>query len=195
MNPNSQKIQALLFSEGGSMTKKRISQLLGIDTTLLKNDLSDLSKSLEGSGLSLVVSDTEAALVVSSEARDAVRSAQEKDLGREIGDAGLEVLAIILYRGPSTRAQIDYIRGVNTSSTVRNLLARGLLERAGNPEDGREYIYRATTDLLAHLGVRNGQELPEYATISSELANFEKTQEPLTEHADATDTVHDEGSH
>ena len=191
MNPNSQKIQALLFSEGGSMTKKRISQLLGVDVKSLEQDLRELTRALEGSGLSLVVSNTEAALVVASEARDAVRVAQEKELGKEIGDAGLEVLAIILYRGPSTRAHIDYIRGVNTASTIRNLLTRGLLERAGNPEDGREYIYRATTDLLAHLGVRNEQELPEYATISSELAAFEKTQETKDQHADATDTVHD----
>ena len=188
MNDSASKIQALLFSEGGSMTKKKLFSALGIKD--IEVALKELSDSLQGTGLSLVVSDTEAALVVSSSARDAVKAAHEKELGKEIGDAGLEVLSIVLYRGPSTRAQIDYIRGVNTSSTVRNLLARGLLERAGNPDDGREYLYRATTELLAHLGAQSAQELPEYATISSELAAFEKTQSASQDHGDATDTMH-----
>ena len=91
----------------------------------------------------------------------------------EIGEAGLEVLAIVLYRGASTRAQIDYIRGVNTASTLRNLLSRGLLERAGNPEDAREYLYRPTVELLAHLGVRNNKELPSHEEIAAELGAFE----------------------
>ena len=96
---------------------------------------------------------------------------------RDIGDAGLEVLAVLLYEGPSTRAMIDYIRGVNSSSTLRNLLLRGLVERSGNPEDGREYLYRPTTDLLAHLGSPTRESLPEYATISRELAAFKATQQ------------------
>ncbi len=121
-------------------------------------------------------SETEVALVIGKDASDAVREARKRELGEEIGDAGLEVLAIILYRGPSTRAKIDYIRGVNTASTIRALLARGLLERAGNPLDGREYEYRATTELLAHLGVSEGKELPEYAAMSGELATFEQQQ-------------------
>jgi segregation and condensation protein B len=100
-----------------------------------------------------------------------------KELSREIGEAGLEVLAVILYRGPSTRAEIDYIRGVNTTSTIRTLLARGLLERAGNAQDSREYLYRPTTALLAHIGASRIEDLPEYGTIASELKAFEASEE------------------
>jgi chromosome segregation and condensation protein ScpB len=53
------------------------------------------------------------------------------------------------------------------------LLARGLLERTGNPEDGREYLYRPTVELLSHLGVRNQAELPNHAEIVAELETFE----------------------
>jgi len=93
-------------------------------------------------------------------------------------------LAIVLYRGPSTRAQIDYIRGVNTSWTIRNLLTRGLLERTGNPEDGREYLYRPTVELLAHLGVRDYAELPNREEITAELKAFESrpADAPLDTH-------------
>ena len=122
-----------------------------------------------------------------------MRQSQEDELGREIGPAGLEVLAVVLYRGDSTRARIDYIRGVNTSSTIRTLLSRGLLERTNNPDDAREYLYRPTTELLAHLGVTDVQALPEYAKIASELASFEEnaaTKEPFApthEHTTHTD--------
>jgi segregation and condensation protein B len=176
MNDKISIVEAFLFSEGGPMRKSRLAQLAGVSVEELETILETLAGQLTG-GLSLVRTETEAALVIGKEASEAVRDAQKKELGQEIGDAGLEVLAIILYRGPSTRAQIDYIRGVNTSSTIRNLLARGLVERAGNPLDGREYIYRPTTELLAHLGVREGTELPEFEKIRQELTSFEKQNE------------------
>ncbi|HVM73849.1 MAG TPA: SMC-Scp complex subunit ScpB [Candidatus Paceibacterota bacterium] len=176
-------IEAHLFSEGGSLSLKRLMQLTGADEHALMIALDQLSNMLQGSGLSLVRTETEAMLVVAPSASEALKASYEKELGREIGDAGLEVLAIVLYRGPSTRAQIDYIRGVNTSSTIRTLLSRGLIIRTGNPQDGREYVYRPTTELLAHLGATNLKDMPEYATISNELKAFEADTEPFkTEH-------------
>ena len=166
-------LEAFLFSEGGPVRKTRLAQLAGVTPAELEGLLDRLAARLSG-GLTLVRTETEAALVISREASEVVREAQKKELGQEIGDAGLEVLAIILYRGPSTRAQIDYIRGVNTASTIRNLLARGLVERAGNPLDGREYIYRPTAELLAHLGAHDSKELPDFAKIHHELESFEK---------------------
>lgn len=173
MNDKTSIVEAFLFSEGGAIRKSRLAQLAGVSLQELEPLLETLSARLTG-GLALVRTDTEAALVISRDASDAVRDAHKKELGEEIGDAGLEVLAIILYRGASTRAQIDYIRGVNTSSTIRNLLSRGLLERAGNPLDGREYIYRPTSELLAHLGVEEGKDLQDYDKIHEDLAAFEK---------------------
>lgn len=170
--PIAKQAQALLFSEGGALTYKNLAKSLGCSEADLKTALESLATSLEGSGLTLVRSDTEAVLAVSADAKDAVMKKASEEYERDIGDAGLEVLAVLLYEGPSTRATIDYIRGVNSSSTIRNLLLRGLVERSGNPEDGREFIYRATTDLLAHLGSSKREDLPEYATISGELAAF-----------------------
>lgn len=173
MNDLANRAQAFLFTEGGTLTLKKLASLLGVKEPELKTALAELTQRLLGSGLGLIVSDTEATLAVSPESSQAVREAYREELARDIGDAGLEVLAIVLYRGPSTRSQIDYVRGVNTSSTIRNLLSRGLLERTGNPEDAREYLYRPTVELLAHLGIRAARELPEYETLTKELAAFE----------------------
>ncbi len=193
MKELSTKIEGFLFSEGGSLPKKKLAQLSGATPAQVEEALAVLRTQLEGRGLALVVSDTEAALVVSSQVASMVQKAFERELSRDIGDAGLEVLAIVLYRGPSTRARIEYIRGVNTASTIRTLAARGLLERAVNPHDAREYLYRPTVELLAHLGVRDERELPEYAKITSELAAFEESQkqssEPFENHAATGDST------
>lgn len=170
-------IQGLLFAEGGPLTLKKLASMLECDTTALAQALDALDEKLTGSGLALIRTETEVALAVSQKSRDVVAEVLAKEQEREIGDAGLEILGILLYEGASTRATIDYIRGVNSSSTLRTLLSRGLVERTGNPEDGREYLYRPTVELMAHLGVSKGQELPDYATIAGELATFKKSNE------------------
>ena len=182
------RAHAFLFSEGGELTHKKLASLLECKEEELGAALDALAERLEGSGVALVRTDTAASLATSKETSKAVRLAQKRELERDIGDAGLEVLAIVLYLGPSTRARIDYIRGVNTSSTLRTLLSRGLLERTENPEDAREYLYRPAIELLAHLGIKNGKELPEYATIAAELAAFEQANGPRPENGVSTDT-------
>ena len=190
MDKLSSQIQALLFAEGGALTFKSLTKSLGCEGGDLKSALAMLAQKLEGTGLTLIVSDTEAVLAITPDAKEVVLKKATEEYERDIGDAGLEVLAILLYEGPSTRATIDYIRGVNSSSTIRTLLIRGLVERSGNPLDGREFIYRATTDLLAHLGVTEREKMPEYGTIAPELAAFKASQdnhatEPKTAAGDA----------
>lgn len=164
---------AFLFAEGGEMSRKKLASLVSCKEAELKSVLQSVAERLKGSGIGVIETDTAVSLAVSGDTSGVVQEALKRELERDIGDAGLEVLAIVLYMGPSTRTRVDYIRGVNSSSTLRNLLARGLLERVGNPEDAREYLYRPTVELLAHLGVSTVNELPAHATIVSELAAFE----------------------
>ncbi len=171
------RIEALLFTEGGSLSLKKLTQLLDCTDVELASGVAALEQKRATSGIAVVKTDTEVALTIAPVAAETIQKAFEREIGREIGDAGLEVLAIILYKGPSTRAQIDYIRGVNTSSTIRALAARGLLERIPNPSDGREYLYRATTELIAYLGVTDATKLPDYVKITSELTTFEAQQQ------------------
>lgn len=175
--PLADRIEALLFTEGGSLSYKKLGQLLGCTDDELKVGITDLEQKRASTGIAIVKTDTEVALTIAPAAAETIRAAFEREIGREIGDAGLEVLAIILYKGPSTRSQIDYIRGVNTSSTIRALAARGLLERIPNPSDAREYVYRPTTELVAYLGVTEATKLPDYVKITNELAAFEAQQQ------------------
>ena len=172
--------QAFLFAEGGTLTKKRLSQMVEAEDPVLESALEHLAQKLEGSGLTLIVTASEVMLAVAPRQSEVLSDIYQRELGREIGDAGLEVLAILLYRGPSTKAQIDYIRGVNTSSTIRSLQGRGLITRTGNPSDAREFVYQATPELLAHVGSARMQDLPEYGRISSELLAFEPSVEAFS---------------
>lgn len=188
-----EKAGGFLLAEGSPMPLRRLVRLVGCSHDELAAALKELSARLAKTGIALITTETEAALVVSPEAASAVREASKKDLERDIGDAGLEVLAILLYRGSSTRTQIDYIRGVNTSTTLRTLLARGLVLRVENPKDAREYLYRPTAELLAHLGVTDIAHLPERDRIASELAAFETRESPFKaeDHGNPDDTASD----
>ena len=182
INDLATRAEAFLFAEGGPIPRKELVSLLACPSEELDAILETLSTRLTG-GVMLIRSGDEVSLAVAPVASEYVKKSIAKGLERDIGDAGLEVLAIILYRGPSTRAEIDYVRGVNTSSTVRTLIARGMLERIDNPRDSREYVYGPTIELLAHLGATSAEGIPEYATIHAELAAFETRQSSSEVHA------------
>lgn len=75
--------------------------------------------------------------------------------------AALEVLAVIAYRGPISRAQISEIRGVDSDRVVRTLLARGLVEEVGRgPGQGGPILLRVTRELVERLGLRSLDDLP-----------------------------------
>lgn len=172
------RIEARLFSEGIPLSREKLKKMLGVSSEELKAGLGVLRDRYLGSGISLIETELEVALAISGACSKEVEESRAAELGRDVGSAGLEVLSIVLYRGPSTRTEIDYVRGVNSASTVRNLLERGLIERTHNPKDAREYLYRPTTDVLAHLGVTEASGLPEYVTMVAELREFEKTNTP-----------------
>ena len=90
---------------------------------------------------------------------------------RDIGKAGAETLAIILYRSPIGRAEIDRIRRVNSSFILRNLLIRGLIERT---VEKSSTSFTITPALLAYMGITNSMELPNYATFLDTLEKFEQ---------------------
>ena len=167
-------LEALLFASGEAVSKKKLSTLLGVKAEMLDAAAVALREGLAGRGLALIETDTELELRTAADAADFVGKLREAELSRDLGKAGLEVLAIILYRGSATRGEIDWVRGVNSSQTVRSLLLRGLVEKTENPEDSRRPRYKATVDALAHLGVETPDALPEYTELSAGLARNEE---------------------
>ena len=79
-----------------------------------------------------------------------------------LSNAAMEALAIIAYRQPITRAQIEYIRGVNSDSAVNRLVERGLIEESGRLDaPGRPVLYKTTQNFLRCFGLSTPKDLPE----------------------------------
>lgn len=168
-------IEAVLFYKAEPMKKKELAAFFDVDEATLEEALTRLFTRLTG-GVSLILTDDDVTLCTAPEVSETITRLRKDELSRDIGKAGAETLAIVLYRGPLTRAEIDLIRGVNSTFILRNLLMRGLVERIPHPSDKRQYQYTITPNLLAHLGIRKKEELPEYQRIADELDAYEREQ-------------------
>lgn len=94
-----------------------------------------------------------------------VETLMKSEFSEELSRAALETVTVIAYKGPITRAQIEFIRGVNSSFTLRNLAMRGLIERTENQKDMRAPLYRVSFDFLKHFGLTKIEELPQFETL------------------------------
>ena len=164
-------IESLLFYKGTALRKKAVAAAIGCSDEELASHLNVLRERLESTALALVETETEVQLTTAPALATFLEAVRRDELRADIGKAGAETLAIILYREPISRTEIDKIRGVNSSVTLRNLLTRGLVARSSKPS-AQGYIYTITPQLLSHLGIRHKQELPEYASIMDRLDNF-----------------------
>ncbi len=170
----SSHIEAVLFYEAEPMGVGALAQIFNVDTQEINSALLELETRLQSGGMRLIRLEDSVELVTAPEVAETIEKLRRDDLKRDIGKAGAETLAIILYRGPQSRADIDNVRGVNSSFILRNLLIRGLIERRSNPRDQRSFLYAATPALMAHLGVTKREELPQFEDIMNTLDVFEK---------------------
>lgn len=177
------KIEALLFYKGEAMKVRELTKLLAnekdSDEDSIENALEELKEKLSLRGVQLIRKEDEVMLATSAEMSDLIEQIRKEELTKDIGKAGAETLAIVLYKGPITRAEIDYIRGVNSTFILRNLLIRGLVEKVSNPKDQRSFLYKTTLELLSFLGIKSIEELPEFDTVQEELEKFAENQDAI----------------
>ncbi len=167
-----QQIEGMLFYRSGPVKLTELQKTFEITAEDLKPALETLSKRLESGGTRLLQTDKEVQLVTAPELDQLIETLRKEELKRDIGKAGAETLAIILYREPVSRAEIDQVRGVNSAFILRNLLVRGLIARETNPKDSRSFNYRSTSELLQHLGITKKEDLPEYGNIMNQLDTY-----------------------
>jgi segregation and condensation protein B len=134
--------------------------------------LEHLSKLLENRGVRLVRNGNDIVLATPPESAGILKSIVNSEFDSELSKASLETLAIIIYKGLTSRAEVDYIRGVNSSFILRNLLVRGLIEREAKRGEDKSYVYKPSLNLLEHLGIKSLEELPDYASVSAKLKEF-----------------------
>lgn len=165
------QLEALLFVSGEPLPLTRVEALLGVNEEELREALMLLEKTYRenpASGLMLIEHQGAVELATKKEHLHLIESFTKSFLQESLSKAALEVLAIIAYRAPLSRAAIEAIRGVNCSFTLRNLLLRGLIEREENPDDAREYVYSPSFALLEKLGLASKNELPDFEALAKD---------------------------
>lgn len=168
---DSNTLEAILYAHGGEMKKKELLALLEMSTDTLRVLIDELADRLQGHSLEIVETDSTLSLRTNREYRADIEKFITPDADKDIKAAALEVLSIVLYKGVASRADIDYMRGVNSSGTLRQLVLRGLLERTKETDGARAWVYTVTPELLAYLDIHTPEELPDYLELHGALTH------------------------
>ncbi|MBN1315504.1 MAG: SMC-Scp complex subunit ScpB [Anaerolineales bacterium] len=168
-------LESLLFVADGPVTVSRLAQALSVSPEATLVLLKELEESLTGRGVRLQWSGQKTVQLTTAAAAAGVL---ERFLGLEetnrLSMAALEALAIIAYRQPVTRPEVDSIRGVNSDSVIRSLLSNGLIEDMGRAETpGRPILYGTTPAFLQHFGLVSIEELPDLEYNDGETGDGE----------------------
>jgi segregation and condensation protein B len=175
------KIEAILFFKNEPLTFSELSKLSGVSIEEVKEAVSNLQNVYKERGVVLIHDGESVTFGTNPAFSELIEGIQKDELSRDLGRAGLETLAIVLYKGPITRREIDYIRGVNSAFVLRTLLIRGLIERVDTESGGRGYSYKPTLKLYEYLGITRKEDLPEYQHAFTKIEEFVKSNPPEEE--------------
>lgn len=169
------ELEALFFLAGEPISFKKIANFLQISVEESKKLVEIFSDSLKDSerGLVLLINQDEVQLVTKPQFQPLIQKLIQEDFRESLTPAALETLTIIAYLGPMLRSLIDYLRGVNSSYILRNLLMRGLIERKVSAGRVNVYSYQISLEFLKHLGLDKIEDLPEYEKYRDILKKFE----------------------
>jgi len=181
------QIEAVLFWKGEPISIKKLGQIFNKTEEEISAALKTLETNLAGRGVGLVFKENEVALSTSKDVSDIIEKLTKEELVKDLGKAGLETLSIIIYQGPLSRAEIDYIRGVQSNFILRNLMIRGLVEKIPNPADQRSFLYKPTFELLSYLGVTKIEEMPQFTEAKAEIESYKNSAQVAEQKETATE--------
>lgn len=156
--------EAVLFAAGEPVEIEKFCTVFEVDTETVESVMDMLSDRLEDSGSSVKVVrlDFSYQLCTRKEYAENIRAVLDLRRKAPLSQAALEVLAVIAYNQPVTKAYVEQVRGVDCSGVVSTLVEKGLLEEKGRLElPGRPLLYGTTQNFLRCFGLKNLDELPE----------------------------------
>ncbi len=155
------QVESLLFVAEGPVSIERLAEALETTPACVEEALSRLEAAYAGHGLRLQRAGNRVQLTTAPEAASRIERFLGLEVRTRLSQAALETLAIIAYRQPITRSEIEAIRGVNSDSVLRTLLSAGLIEETGRAvTPGRPILYGTTFEFLQYFGLSSLEELP-----------------------------------
>lgn len=171
-------IESLLFVSGEPMKLKQIAEILESSVGYTKKVLKEMMFNYEDSnrGIKLVNMNDEYQLVTKADNSEYVLKILKNSHRQALSQASLETLAIIAYKQPITRVDIDEIRGVKSESAINRLLEKNLIKEAGRLDaPGRPTLFATTDEFLKHFNLQNLKELPSIESIIDEYLDEDDT--------------------
>jgi segregation and condensation protein B len=154
-------LESLLFVADEPVAIKHLVESLEVTTEAVETALQALDEDYQVRGLRLQRKGGKVQLVTAPEASPYIERFLGLQLSSRLSRPALETLAIIAYRQPVTRAQVEAIRGVSSDGVLRTLLGKGLIEEMGRLEQvGRPILYGTTFEFLQHFGLKGLNDLP-----------------------------------
>lgn len=157
-----QNIVTILFLSGEPVSISAIAKLCDTTPDQVKQALPELIAHLTPIGLSLLINKEEVSITTAASVAPLVEKFWKEELRGELTSATLQVLTLVAYIGPCSRNDISFIRGVQSSQSIRTLSVRGLIDRNGE-------TCSLSSEAMKYLGVTQVTNLPEYDTIRKEL--------------------------
>ena len=158
-------LEALLFSTHHPLTAGRLAEFLDLETTkAVRGGIKQLNQSYESSGRSFRIEQVAGGyqLLTLPEHGDLLKKLHQREIDAKLTKAALETLAIIAYKQPILRADIEAIRGVACGETIRSLMEKHLVKIAGRAEEpGRPILYGTTKRFLELFGLNSVNDLPQ----------------------------------
>lgn len=162
-------VEGILFAAGEPVQIDRLCLALGTSQKMVERALANLRDyyAYERRGIRLICMDNAWQLCSAPEYADIIRQALEIRKPAKLSQPALEVLAIIAYYQPTTRAYVDQVRGVDSAYTVGLLLERNLIEECGRlkGQPGRPRLYRTTNNFLRSFHLSSLEELPPLPSV------------------------------
>jgi segregation and condensation protein B len=161
----SSKIEALLFVAGNEgLTLTEISHMINLSTASLYNEITELKKNYEESeesSLTILEVGDRFMLSTKKEYASLLKQYAQSSINQSLSQAALECLSIVAYKQPITRAEIEELRGVQSSGSVQKLVTRRLIEEKSRVDGpGRAILYGTTAYCLDYFGLKTVDELP-----------------------------------
>lgn len=162
--------EAIIFAGGDGVSPRSLTEILEIDEKRLKYIIETLKEkyNVPSSGVKLVVNEENICLVTDEDVADIVKSALSIKKSAPLSAAAMETLAIIAYNQPVSRAFIEQVRGIDSTSSVQTLITKGLVEEAGRLDiPGHPLSYRTTGVFLRSFGLDSLSQLPKIKSDKS----------------------------
>ncbi len=175
-------IESMLFIWGDPLSAKNIADALNLPTEYIRKCVLELKRDLEDKdrGVQIIEINNSFQMCTNSKHYEAIQALCTPVQNKGLTQAALEVLAIIAYKQPITRHEIEAIRGVKSDKAINTLLEKGLIAEKGRLEKtGRPILYGTADNFLKSFGLSSLKELPEVSEFDK--LDFQEIMIPETE--------------